>query len=90
MDFAANSDLEFHPEMLKHYRLILSVGHDEYWSARMRDHLEVFIRDGGNLAFFSGNTCCWQVAARPVYEHSCAGNTPMFLIRFFASVIRSI
>lgn len=61
LEFAANSDLEFHPELLKAYRLVLSVGHDEYWSAPMRDHLEAFIRDGGHVAFFSGNTCCWQV-----------------------------
>lgn len=61
LDFAANSDLEFHPEILKAYNLVLSVGHDEYWSALMRDNLESFIADGGNVAFFSGNTCCWQV-----------------------------
>lgn len=61
LDFAANSDLEFHPEILKAYKLVLSVGHDEYWSAPMRDNLEKFIADGGNVAFFSGNTCCWQV-----------------------------
>ena len=61
LEFAANGDLEFHPEILKAYRLVLSVGHDEYWSAPMRDHLEKFIADGGNVAFFSGNTCCWQV-----------------------------
>ena len=60
-DYCANSDLEFHPELLSQYRLILSVGHDEYWSAPMRDHLEHFIGQGGNVAFFSGNTCCWQV-----------------------------
>jgi hypothetical protein len=61
LDYAANSDLEFHPELLKHYRLVLSVGHDEYWSTPMRNHLEAYIRGGGNVAFFSGNTCCWQV-----------------------------
>jgi hypothetical protein len=60
-DFCVNSDLEFHPELLKNYKLVLSVGHDEYWSAPMRDNLEKFIGDGGNVAFFSGNTCCWQV-----------------------------
>ena len=27
----------------------------------MRDNLEKYIADGGNVAFFSGNTCCWQV-----------------------------
>jgi hypothetical protein len=62
-DYAVNEDLEFHPEMLQHYKLVLSVGHDEYWSAPMRDHLEKFIENGGNVAFFSGNTCCWQVRA---------------------------
>jgi hypothetical protein len=61
IDYAVNSDLEFHPALLKHYKLVLSVGHDEYWSAPMRDHLEQFIKDGGNVAFLSGNTCCWQV-----------------------------
>lgn len=61
IDYAANSDLEFRPELLDNYRLVLSVGHDEYWSAPMRDHLEQYIARGGNVAFFSGNTCCWQV-----------------------------
>jgi hypothetical protein len=61
LDYAVNSDLEFHPEILKPYKLVLSVGHDEYWSAPMRDHLEEYIGGGGNVAFFSGNTCCWQV-----------------------------
>jgi len=61
IDYAVNSDLEFHPQILKQYHLVLSVGHDEYWSSPMRDHLEQYIADGGNVAFFSGNTCCWQV-----------------------------
>ena len=61
LDYAANGDLESRPDLLKAYRLVLSVGHDEYWSAPMRDHLEQFISNGGNVAFFSGNTCCWQV-----------------------------
>ena len=63
LDYASNEDLEFHPEILKAYKLVLSVGHDEYWSKPMRDNLEAFIAGGGNVAFFSGNTCCWQVRA---------------------------
>jgi hypothetical protein len=27
----------------------------------MRDQLEAFIGRGGNVCFFSGNTCCWQI-----------------------------
>ena len=61
LDFCANLDLEERPGILKNYKLVLSVGHDEYWSAPMRDHLEAFIANGGNVAFFSGNSVCWQV-----------------------------
>ncbi|AWM42090.1 hypothetical protein C1280_01135 [Gemmata obscuriglobus] len=61
LDYCTNLDLQFHPEILKHYKLVLSVGHDEYWSAPMRDAVEKYIENGGNVAFFSGNTCCWQV-----------------------------
>ena len=61
IDVCSNLDLEYHRKMLPPYHLILSIGHDEYWSAGMRDGLEAFITNGGNVAFFSGNTCCWQV-----------------------------
>ena len=61
IDFAANTDLELHPEIIKPYKLVLSVGHDEYWSKPMRDNLEAYIGSGGNVAFFSGNSVCWQV-----------------------------
>ena len=61
VDYAVNSDLEFHPEIVEPYHLVLSVGHDEYWSAPMRDTLEAFIGKGGNVAFFSGNNLWWQV-----------------------------
>jgi hypothetical protein len=65
LDFAVNADLVFHPEVLKGRRLVLSVGHDEYWSWAMRDSLETFIANGGNVAFFSGNTCLWQIRFAP-------------------------
>ncbi|MCI3948516.1 MAG: hypothetical protein K0R11_450 [Acidimicrobiales bacterium] len=61
LDVATNADLEDHPDLLSGYRLLLSVGHDEYWSAPMRDTVEGFIGRGGNVAFLSGNTSFWQV-----------------------------
>jgi hypothetical protein len=60
-DVATNADLEEHPGLLSAYRLMLSVGHDEYWSGPMRDAVEGFIAEGSNVAFFSGNTSLWQV-----------------------------
>jgi hypothetical protein len=61
LDYAINSDLEFHPEVLDGQRLMLSVGHDEYWSWGMRDRADAFVVNGGSWAIFSGNTCFWQV-----------------------------
>ncbi len=61
IDIATSQDLDQHPEVLDGHRLFLSVGHDEYWSWGMRDAVEDFTAGGGNAAFFSGNTCWWQV-----------------------------
>ncbi len=63
IDVVTNADLEDHPGLLLDdpRTLFLSVGHDEYWSAGMRDTVEAFIGRGGHAAFFSGNTAFWQV-----------------------------
>jgi hypothetical protein len=45
--------------------LLLSVGHDEYWTWGMRDTVEGFLDRGGHVAFLSGNTCYWQVRLEP-------------------------
>ena len=60
-DMAASSDLEEHPDVLDGYDLVISIGHDEYWSTGQRAALDRYVAAGGNLASFSGNTCFWQV-----------------------------
>lgn len=56
-------DLDIHEDayILDRYTLLLSVAHDEYWSQAVYDHTERFLRRGGNLAIFSGNTCWWKI-----------------------------
>jgi hypothetical protein len=61
VDFCTDLDLHSEPDLLPAYRLLLSVGHDEYWTERMRAHVETFVDGGGNVAFFSANTCWWRV-----------------------------
>ncbi len=61
IDVISNADLQEHPRIVDRYKLLLSVGHDEYWSGPMRDTVEEFTAKGGNVAFFSGNTSLWQV-----------------------------
>jgi hypothetical protein len=76
IDVVTNADLEDHPELLgadSPYSLYLSVGHDEYWSAPMRDTVEAFIARGGHAAFFSGNTAFWQVRLEDPTGHEGTG-----------------
>jgi len=63
LDYCTDLDLHEHGEdgLLEPYRLLLSFGHDEYWSRAMRTAVERFARAGGSVAFFSGNTCWWEV-----------------------------
>ncbi|MGW0536822.1 N,N-dimethylformamidase beta subunit family domain-containing protein [Streptomyces sp. NPDC003032] len=68
VEYCTDLDLHEDPEFLAPYDLLLSVGHDEYWSAAMRAHVEQFVRDRGNVAFLSANTCWWRV-------HPTEGNT---------------
>jgi hypothetical protein len=61
VEYCTSLDLHTDPHFLDNYQLVLSVGHDEYWSKEMRDSVEIFIANGGNAAFFSANVCWWQV-----------------------------
>lgn len=63
LDYAIDADLDT-PEalgLLDERHLLLSVGHDEYWTWSMRDRVEGFVADGGHVAFLSGNALYWQV-----------------------------
>jgi hypothetical protein len=74
IDYCTDWDLHSDdaPSILSAYSVVLSVGHDEYYSAPMRAHLEDFIAAGGNIAFLSGNTCWWRTeidSQRPFVMH---------------------
>ncbi|HEX5419187.1 MAG TPA: N,N-dimethylformamidase beta subunit family domain-containing protein, partial [Gammaproteobacteria bacterium] len=60
-EFCTDFDVHDDPSLLGRYRLLLSVGHDEYWSEPTRDAVESFIAAGGNAAFFGANICWWRI-----------------------------
>ena len=60
-DYCTDWDLHRDPELLAPYNLLLSVGHDEYWSDAMRAAIERHIGRGGNVAFFTGNTSGYRI-----------------------------
>ena len=58
-DVIAQHDLHRDPELLKRYACAIFVGHDEYWSAGMRDAVDAYVEGGGKVARFAGNFM-WQ------------------------------
>jgi hypothetical protein len=63
--YASNLDAHADPAGLLRCRGILSVGHDEYYSIEMFNHLKQAIAAGVHVAFLSGNVCCGRIDPRP-------------------------
>jgi hypothetical protein len=61
MDYAATYDLEFQPNLLQPYDVVVIAGHSEYWTWNMRQRLKAYISGGGRFMNLSGNTMWWQV-----------------------------
>jgi len=84
-DFCTSVDLHADSGLLAPYQLVLSAGHDEYWTQAMRDHLDAHVAGGGNAAIFGGNTCWWQarfedgggVAHRTLVCYKSASDDPI-------------
>jgi hypothetical protein len=53
--YATDIDTHTDPHLLTGRRAFLSLGHDEYWSTRMRRHVEHALDAGVNLAFLGAN-----------------------------------
>ena len=54
-------DLHAQPQLLGGHRALISLGHDEYWSAEMRDGASASLAAGVNLAFLGANACYRQI-----------------------------
>lgn len=65
VEYCTDLDTHADPSLQSNYDLFLVAGHDEYWSNEMRDNIEARIASGGNVAFFGGNTCWWQIRYSP-------------------------
>jgi hypothetical protein len=48
-------DLNEHPGLLQNHKALITLGHDEYWSARMRTGALAARAAGVNIAFFGAN-----------------------------------
>ena len=63
--YATDVDLQRDPSIVAGRRLIVFVGHPEYWSKEMRATVDGAIAGGTNVAFFSANEMYWRVRLEP-------------------------
>ena len=61
----ASSDLDAGLTTTTGAKVLISSGHDEYWSDGMRNNAEAFRDAGGNLIFLSANEVFWRIRFTP-------------------------
>ncbi len=67
LDVTYWTDVDFHaePDLLANHKALVSLGHDEYWSAEMRDAADAGVANGINFAFLGANACYRQIRLEP-------------------------
>lgn len=74
VSYTTNIDAVRSPSEFLLHKTILSVGHDEYWSAEQRNTFVAARNAGVHLGFFGGNEVYWKTR----WENSTDGtNTPL-------------
>jgi hypothetical protein len=60
LTYCTDFDLHDDDALLADDALVLSGGHDEYWSSQMRRRILEFVDRGGNICFFAGDVACFE------------------------------
>jgi hypothetical protein len=80
VSYQTNVDTHREPHTLVGRRLIVSAGHDEYWTRETRDAFDQALARGTSLAFMGANTCYWQAryedGERTLVEYRTAARDP--------------
>jgi hypothetical protein len=80
VSYTTDVDTDRRPSGLRRHRLVISSGHDEYWSKTMRDAFEAARNGGTNLMFLGADIADWQIryedARRTIVEYRDATADP--------------
>ncbi|MBV9808688.1 MAG: choice-of-anchor D domain-containing protein [Solirubrobacterales bacterium] len=68
IDYVTDVDLDANPSVLSGHRVLVNVGHDEYYSDNMRNAVVNGIASGVNMAFFSANDIYQRVVMQPDFS----------------------
>lgn len=65
VDYTTDVDIDAHPQRLTQHRIVLVLGHSEYWTKAMYD-AALAARDAGvSLGFWGSNAIYWQARLEP-------------------------
>lgn len=82
VDLLVQEDLHADPAVLAPYACAVFAGHDEYWTAQMRSHVDDYVAQGGHVARFAGNFM-WQIrleddgVRQVAYKYDAAHQDPV-------------
>lgn len=60
VSYISDVDMDNYNE-INNSKLLILIGHSEYWSREARINLDQFVENGGNVLIMSGNSIWWQV-----------------------------
>lgn len=60
LQYIADQDIENY-DLIADAKLLIVIGHSEYWTRQARQNFDRFVDGGGNALILSGNTMWWQV-----------------------------
>jgi hypothetical protein len=63
--YVASKDVDANAAVLSNAKMMISSGHDEYWSQGMRDAVEAYRDAGKHVLFMSGNEVFWRTRFSP-------------------------
>lgn len=60
INYISDADLDDYSQ-IERSKLVIIVGHSEYWTRRARQNIDAFVASGKNLLVLAGNVMWWQV-----------------------------
>jgi N,N-dimethylformamidase beta subunit-like protein len=86
VSYTTDIDIHAHPELIPQHRVLVSLGHDEYWSPQMRAGVEAARDHGVNLMFLGANAVFRRIrlqssalgAARVEVNYRVARDDPLY------------
>ncbi len=74
VSYSTDLDSDRRGALIKQHKVMLTAGHDEYWSGTQRANVQAARDAGVNMAFFAGNDMYWKTRWEPSIDGSSTAN----------------